>query len=479
MMPRKEEMNWEARHSRWHRMHQGVRYRVTCAELGVPPTREGSWKAANDWWRNRMAEVTAARRPHPHQEQLNELAERLAYAKAHGLDEEIPLIEEDTRAAQQLLPQDDNLVVPADVAGFLETLRAIGCIIPEGMEPAVLRELAPSTRLWADRFRRQTEPGEDRTLGHWADRWFAGLVEKIEKGIRATGGLSTCKVMVQEFKDLCGRQTPLEGLDAALWERWSLHCQGQLALRDQDPDKGWSANYARQLFGAAKRMMTWIAEQVPSYNLPRNFSRRVHLARPAKDIRVYTNQELHALVQAAQGQHRLHVLLALNAGMYAVDIAALRRAEIDLQAATITRRRQKTQKLSHTPTVTYPLWPSTRVLLREYLEREGELALRTPNGNPWSTCKLVNGKRTETHAIANYHALLGWRLQIPGSFGGFRKAAATRLRSNPKYRDLREHFLGHSPRSIADRHYAAPDQGLFTEAVLWLGDSFGLNQAQE
>jgi hypothetical protein len=36
------------------------------------------------------------------------------------------------------------------------------------------------------------------------------------------------------------------------------------------------------------------------------------------------------------------------------------------------------------------------------------------------------------------------------------------------------HFLGHSPRTMKDRHYAAPATELFDKAVLWLGKQYGL-----
>ena len=199
--------------------------------------------------------------------------------------------------------------------------------------------------------------------------------------------------------------------------------------------------------------------------------------RPAAPIRTYTNAEIKTLVNAATGQHKLHVLLALNCGFYAVDIAHLRRDEVDLKAGTITRRRTKTRRQKHTPLVTYPLWPATLTLLRQYVEKDGALALRTSKGKPWATSTLKDdkvGKTKESHAIPDHHKKLCQRTGLVGSFKTFRKTSATRLRSNPKYADLRHHFLGESGKSIADKHYADADAGLFAEAVAWLGEQYGL-----
>ena len=50
----------------------------------------------------------------------------------------------------------------------------------------------------------------------------------------------------------------------------------------------------------------------------------------------------------------------------------------------------------------------------------------------------------------------------------FRSIAATLLESHETYGRYKGHFLGHSPKSIADKHYAAPSPELFDQAVNWL-----------
>ena len=38
---------------------------------------------------------------------------------------------------------------------------------------------------------------------------------------------------------------------------------------------------------------------------------------------------------------------------------------------------------------------------------------------------------------------------------------------------LAQHFLGHSPRTVATRSYVAPPQALFDEALMWLRERYG------
>lgn len=57
-MPRAYAMNWDgAPNYRWRKMHKGVKYVVTCEELGAPGTKKASGDAATAWWRRKMGEL--------------------------------------------------------------------------------------------------------------------------------------------------------------------------------------------------------------------------------------------------------------------------------------------------------------------------------------------------------------------------------------------------------------------------------------
>jgi len=67
-------------------MHGGQRYVRSCRQLGVPPTKEASYRAANDWWRAKLAEIGGTEPPHPHADFLTELERRKAWAQRHGAE---------------------------------------------------------------------------------------------------------------------------------------------------------------------------------------------------------------------------------------------------------------------------------------------------------------------------------------------------------------------------------------------------------
>lgn len=60
-MPRKNLMSYEPQAKRWVKMFKGVRYRITCDDLGLRPsqqTKEFSAPLANDWWQQKESELS-------------------------------------------------------------------------------------------------------------------------------------------------------------------------------------------------------------------------------------------------------------------------------------------------------------------------------------------------------------------------------------------------------------------------------------
>src|SRR3954466_7188524 len=56
-MPRKYLMTWIEGRQRWMKMYRGKRYVISCKALNVPPTKDASYQAANEWWEGKLAEI--------------------------------------------------------------------------------------------------------------------------------------------------------------------------------------------------------------------------------------------------------------------------------------------------------------------------------------------------------------------------------------------------------------------------------------
>jgi len=59
-MPTVELMSWVTDQKRWLKWYKGKMYSRSTRQLGTDPTKEASRKAANEWWREKQAEIDVA-----------------------------------------------------------------------------------------------------------------------------------------------------------------------------------------------------------------------------------------------------------------------------------------------------------------------------------------------------------------------------------------------------------------------------------
>jgi integrase len=204
-------------------------------------------------------------------------------------------------------------------------------------------------------------------------------------------------------------------------------------------------------------------------DLPRNIDSKQHrFGVAARRIVLFSVEEFKKLIETATGQLKLHLLLMANCGMLQTDIAELRQAEVDWVEGRIIRRRSKTADYEDAPTVNYQLWPLTFELLKEYRSED------PASGRRWVEKRLVEGKLVKADNIASCYAHLKKKTGITRALKLIRKTSASLIESHKEYGRYKSHFLGHSPRTIADRHYAAPSVELFDQIVRWLGEQYDL-----
>jgi hypothetical protein len=83
--------------------------------------------------------------------------------------------------------------------------------------------------------------------------------------------------------------------------------------------------------------------------------------------------------------------------------------------------------------------------------------------------RIENGKAHIKDLIAER-----WKkTSCPIPLSKFRSIAATLLESHQDYGRYVSYFLGHSPKTLKDKHYAAPSQEVFDAALDWLGKQLG------
>ena len=448
-MPVKLDMTWDPANRRWRKLHRGSRYVVSCRQLGVPETKDASFRAANLWWGRKLAEIEARQPRRPHQDTVEELRRREAWSLRHD---------------------------PGSAGRLSSEIQEIERLDDGDLHPSLVREGylgSPVARaVWEDRLSRQPEEPvpSDLTVGVQIDRWLDGQEARVKAGATAPGTWWNNRYCIARFRAFAGEATPARAVDEDLLERFFNHLLGEIGAV--------SKAYAMKCFGVSRAFIRYLVERGLAPQ-PRNLdSRSFRFNLGPGPVPTLAVEEFRRLLKHATGQTELHLLLMANCGMTQIDVAEMRDAEVDWSEGRVVRKRSKTGGHGGVPTVNYKLWPRTFELLRAH--RSGaDRVLLTTSGAPWVYDRHEGGRLKSTDSIvSNYKWLKARILKAEGvaftkPLKLIRKTSATLLGGSEKYGRYAQLFLGHSPRSIADRHYVAPSQPLFDEAVSWLGGRYG------
>jgi integrase len=206
------------------------------------------------------------------------------------------------------------------------------------------------------------------------------------------------------------------------------------------------------------------ADAVGFWQAPRRFDRLFRLPKvktAPTTIKTFSVAELARLYKQAEGQMKLLILLALNCGFCSAELSTLRRDEIDLDAKTIRRARQKTAVVAE-----WKLWDETVKALKENMQAKGELALATDGGKP---LMFYSPKGHRVDVIPNRWNRLLRRANadggatIHGSFKLLRKTGATMVRAIGGV-EVSETYLAHSEKTVA-RFYSTPSPQHLQDAL--------------
>jgi integrase len=241
--------------------------------------------------------------------------------------------------------------------------------------------------------------------------------------------------------------TDASTVDEEFVENYFIGLRG--AAENKKKDWMWFKKFVRFLW--SKRVI----------DLPRNLD-AYKIGTELKAVKTWDLAEVRSLVARLKGRLRAAVLLGLNCGMTSVDVAGLTKDMVDLDKGTLTRRRVKTGKVSNVPTVTYRLWAETIEALRACESSHPTLWFVADNGNALWT--ITTTGRVDTLGNA-------WRHQgYPIPLKAFRSISATALEQHDTHCRFSAHFLGHSVKTMKEKHYAplSAAQDSFDSALMWL-----------
>lgn len=316
---------------------------------------------------------------------------------------------------------------------------------------------------------------EADSIGSAIDQFLAYFKSLVLVGERSESRQRPLEHHLEHFRQWIGGSEPLSSVNGAMLTRYHAYLLQQVA------DKKISAAYGHDLQRAVKQWIRWAWQNELLFQLPRNLD-TLHIRIPLKAIEHLEVNEARRILAAADDRLKLYLSLALLCGMTAKDMADLRHSEVNLKKGVITRQRSKTRHHGDdVPTVTYTLPKPVAKLLRGQATqgKQDDRVLLTTKGHP-----LVHGNRSDAVRLQFNRTLKqvnqqvgadGKPLpQIKATMKMLRSTSANLLEQQLAYKPVVTLWLGHSPRSIKDRHYVSGDQALLDQAVGWLAEQYGL-----
>jgi integrase len=393
-------------------------------------TKEGSYKLANAWWERKLAEITG---------------------QSARVEEFHRTVREEDELSRLYREVSDLVRERNQLRNALDAFEA-QVAAEEGPEVAA-KALAKQTDLDEVLALSSVSSAQsaERTFGHHAERFLA-----LAGGEMKPRSYRQLQHAVRGLyaPEAVGADAEVSSVNEQTVERVYLWLKASPVAPATRKDR-W--DFFRRLV-----KYLWSARLI---ELPRNldsFSFKVR----AKAVRTFPLGDVRACLASLKPRLRLFALLGLNCGMLSVDVASLRKDQVNLTTGRLVRKRVKTEDHADVPTVDYRLWPETLALLTEHWSSHPELALTGATGKPLATT------RQEGDRVRVYDGIRqSFRgAKSPVSFKRFRSIAATLLESHATFGRYVGHFLGHSPKSLKDKHYAAPSKELFDQALAWLHD---------
>jgi integrase len=364
-------------------------------------------------------------------------------------------------AAERICAGDGEMV--AQLERKDDALRQLLALIENRSPQTRPAELIPQIQAVADAV---SAPSE-RSVRRHAQTWIALQQTMASAGQLTPARVNNVRMALAHFTHFVGETASVESINAAKLQGFYTHALNMIAARREDKKAGWSVPFAKETFAIAKAFIRWLIEQgtIPP---PTNITARFRFGSTVKNIETWTPEEVRHVISEAPGKLKLALLLMCNCGMTQQDVSDLADDEVIWAGARIRRKRSKTANCENVPMVEYLLWPQTLALLKKY--RSGtERVLLTESGKPYVRNEMIGGKLVKADGFTSNYKHLQRRLDFHKPMKLLRKTGATLLESHEVYGRFTGYFLGHSPRSMKDRSYAAPSQTLFDEAVLWLG----------
>jgi len=441
-------LTWLKSSHRWRKRYEGKTYYF--------PARPGEGKVSSyprclAEWEERKARIDGAPPDTPSRHKWQELIDYLELWRAEGGPNRAGF----KGIGRELLAEDVKLAEKRLAGNYA----FVGEPVTDGLKP-----------LPAEPWEEPQEPEEETpaTVGQQAAAFLVEKRAKVERRTLSVGRLDTLRRGVEHFRNWIGGETLAKSINGKTLIGYHAELEGMIAA-------GKSQSYVKDYREVARQFIKRLYQTEVLDALPRNWDDpALVISAETQEVEVFSVEEVKQLLEAASERTRLYLLLMLNCGYGQKDISDLHPRQVDWRRGRIRRKRSKTANHKKVPIVDYPLWQETFSLLVKYRSADKQRVLLTEKGQPLKPEGLVDGEYKKCDNIRSAYLRVVRKLKIenPKPLKRIRKTSASLLAEDGG-EGLADLFLGHAPRTIAQKHYIRPSAAKFDAAVKWLGEQFG------
>ena len=193
--------------------------KISCKQLGTLATKSASYKAANEWWRAKIAEWESNRVAHkeskfPRESEDAETLEQMsAWLRSKGDDEEAQRKADIARSIRQAI---QNGQQPSYSERELYALSDWDVRSDEDFQDRYVSDVD----VWTDRLGQQTPTPPDKTV----QTWIAAFLDVLRPKTKPQS-LPNIERQLGEFTSWQGESASIESIDETLVRSYYLHLQ--------------------------------------------------------------------------------------------------------------------------------------------------------------------------------------------------------------------------------------------------------------
>jgi hypothetical protein len=188
-------MTWSVSQKRWLKKWRGKMYSVSPKQLNMPPTKEQSREAANDWWEQKQATLVLA--APAENDAFSDMKRQRDWYRRH----------EDEKAAESIDRAIAWIKEEAKRTGTPETLyTSFSSLHPD-----------PNETIWADRFAHAKATDSKQSAAALIDQYLT-----LKRASTRVGGISakradSLRLHLGAFREWFGRDRAVDEIDEKAW----------------------------------------------------------------------------------------------------------------------------------------------------------------------------------------------------------------------------------------------------------------------